>query len=234
MTNTPYTDLKHITASGAALYVSEGYSRLREHFDKNDTARIPVLISGHIAGGHWQNQHEWRVVVSEVNVDTDHTIFYTPRFPENSHFDLDAGGVERLDCLAESTLESGVGILASSSYHGQGQVGVPSHWLRALVAAYRKQNLDSAAFYFHAATKSDESGELIELRIVPRSHWDEHHTLSEETLSDILGGRVPSYGMEVKAGLFVYRGCHLDGLRSELHDAGFRENNGFSAFASAL
>jgi hypothetical protein len=234
MTNAPYADLKHITASGAVLYVSEGNSRLREHFDKNDVARIPVLISGHIAGGHWQNQHEWRVVVSEVNVDTDHAILYTRPSPESSHFDLDASDVERLDGLAESTLESGVGILASSSYHGQGQVGVPSHWLRALVVAYRQQNPNSAAFYFHAATKSDENGELIEVRLVPRNHWDKHRMLSEETLSDLLGGRVPSYGAEVEAGLFVYRGCHLDGLLSELYDAGFREDEGFSAFATAL
>jgi hypothetical protein len=237
MTVAPYADVKRLSADFAHIFVREGYSRLREHFDNNPVARIPVLISGHIGGGDTFNQHKYTVLVSDVNVDTDHSIIYTKPLHGGDHFDLSPGDLERLDALAESTIESGRGILSSASYHAQGHVNVPSHWLRELVAAYRQQNPNSASFYFHATEKSDEHGELIEVRLVLRSYWDAHRTAGEEPLSDLLGGRVPYGGTEVKAGVFIYRdrghGLYLDHMLSELFDAGFRENEGFSEFSAA-
>jgi hypothetical protein len=233
-------DHKHtsIHAKRAVIDVVDGWMSLNKHFADPSAEGIPVLIKGvmkdDVSSGDIRKR-QFDVAVEDLFFNCDHTVVRNDRIKGGSHFDLCADTLERLDSLAESTIDSGLGYLASANYHAQGQVAVPSHWLRALVSSYRTQHPETALFYYHLSEQADADGSsFIKVVLVSRDHWEQHKALEGRSLAQFLGGRVPHDGVEAEGGVFVYREVDADGLRSELHNAGFREDDAFSAFASAL
>ncbi|MCV9964261.1 hypothetical protein OIU34_20455 [Pararhizobium sp. BT-229] len=225
-------NLNRIVSKSAVLDVAEGHWGLNRHFEEPTATHIPILISGHIEGGSGRNERQFSIAIDDIHVDADYAVTRRQRINESFHFDLCADTLERLDSLAESTIESGLGYLATANYHGQGQVAVPSHWLRALVAAYRAQHPETALFYCHLSERTDADGEFVEVVVVSKDYWEQHKALEGEPLTKQLGGRIPSGGVETEAGVFVYRDVNTDGLRAELHDGGFRENDELGALAA--
>lgn len=227
-----------IRAKTASIDVVDGWSSLNKHFTDPSAEGIPVLIKGVIKDGVRPDDirnRQFEVTVEDLFFNCDHTLVRNDRIKGGSHFDLCADTLERLDSLAKSTIDSGLGYLASANYHAQGQVAVPSHWLRALVSAYRTQYPETALFYYHLSEQVDADGSsFIKVVLVSRHHWEQHKALEGKSLVQFLGGRVPYGGVEVEGGVFVYREGSADELHSELHGAGFREDDAFSAFASAL
>lgn len=220
----------HIHAKRAAIDVADGWMSLNKHFaDPSEEADcgIPVLIKGVIKGAVRPDDplnRQFEVAVENLFFNCDHTVVFNDRPKGSFHFELFSGDLERLDSLAERTLEGGLGYMASATYHGQGQVGVPSHWLRALVAAYRAQHPETAPFYYHMSVQADADGQFTTVVLVSKDHWEQHKALEGKPLYERLEGRVPHGGVEVEGGIFVYRGRNPDELDSELFDAGFREN----------
>ncbi|MCZ7862606.1 hypothetical protein O9X98_14620 [Agrobacterium salinitolerans] len=231
----------HIHAKRAVIDVLDGWNSLNKHFSgQSDEAEadsgIPVLIKGVIKDAVRPDDpmnRQFEVAIEDLFFNCDHTVVFNDRFKGSFHFELFSGDLERLDSLAERTLEGGLGYMASATYHGQGRVGVPSHWLRALVAAYRAQHPETASFYYHMSEKADADGQFIKVALVSKDHWEQHKTLEGKPLNEQLEGRVPYGGVEVGGGIFEYRGRNRDELDSELHDAGFRENVELEALASA-
>lgn len=228
-----------IHAKRAAIEVADGWMSLNKHFaepsDEADLDRgIPVLIKGVIKDaiipGESLNRR-FDVAVEDLFFNCDHTVVRNDRIKESFHFDLCADTLERLDSLAETTIESGLGYLASANYHGQGQVAVPSHWLRVLVAAYRAQHPETALLYCHLSERTDADGKFVKVVVVSKDYWEQHKALEGEPLTKQLGGRIPSGGVETEPGIFVYRDVNTDGLLAELQGAGFRENDEMGALA---
>lgn len=231
----------HIHAKRAVIDVLDGWMSLNKHFSgQSDEAEvdsgIPVLIKGVIQDavtpGELMNR-QFEVAVEDMFFNCDHTVVFNDRFKGNFHFELFPGDLERLDSLAERTLEGGLGYMASSTYHGQGQVAVPSHWLRALVSAYQAQHPEAAPFYYHMSEKADADGNFIKVVLVSKDYWEQHNALEDKPLYEQLEARIPYGGVEVGGGVFVYRGRNPDELNSELYDAGFRENSELGALTSA-
>ena len=229
----------HIHAKKAAIDVVDGWLSLNKHFaDPSEEAEvdrgIPVLIKGVIKDAVRPSAHlnrQFEVAVEDLFFDCDHTVVRNDRIKAGFHFELFADDLERLDSLAERTIASGLGYMASATYHGQGQVAVPSHWLRAFVAAYRGQHPETEAFYYHLAEQADAGGEFVKVVLVSKDYWEQHKSLEGRPLSQQLEGRIPHKGVEVEGGVFVYRDENANDLRAELHDAGFRENDELAALA---
>lgn len=229
----------HIHAKRAAIDVSDGWLSLNNHFaDRSDEAEvdrgIPVLIKGVISEALRPDDslnRQFEVAVEDLFFNCDHTVVRNDSIKADFHFELFPDDLERLDSLAERTLASGLGYMASATYHGQGQVAVPSHWLRALVSAYRAQHPETAPFYFHLSEQADADGVFVKVSMVSKDYWEQRKALEGRPLAKQLEGRIPWGGVETGAGVFVYRDVNTEDLRAELHDAGFRENEELVALA---
>ncbi|MDW9481824.1 hypothetical protein GOB57_24555 [Sinorhizobium meliloti] len=229
-----------IHAKRATIEVVDGWLSLNKHFaDRSDEAEvdrgIPVLVKGVIKDAVRPDDIlncQFDVAVEDLFFDCDHTVVRNDGIKAGFHFELFPGNLERLDSLAERTITSGLGYLASATYHGQGQVAVPSHWLRSLVASYRAQHPKTAPFYYHLAEQTDADGEYIKVVLVSKEYWEQHKALEGKPLAKQLEGRMPYKAVEAEEGIFLYREGNAEDLRAELHDAGFRENEELTAMLS--
>jgi hypothetical protein len=214
-----------IHSERAVIDVASGWMALNEHFADPLSEYVPILIKGSIKEPVMHNDkinRRFEVDVQDVFVDCDHAIVRNDRATERIHFDLCADTLERLDSLADTTSKGGLGYLASVNYHGQGQVAVPSRWLRELVSAYRLQHPETALIYYHLSEHTDDQS--VKIVFVSKEYWDEHKSLGGEILPDLLVERIPSGAIDMGGGVFVYHKVVADNLHAELHDAGFREN----------
>jgi hypothetical protein len=234
--------VNRIVAKSAVLDVTEGDRALARHFRDRFLSeecppglRIPVLIDGYLdgMGRKVAAGQEFTLTINEMHFDADYSVVSKDRLEAGFHFDLDGDTLERLDALAESCSKGGIGYLASVNYHGQGRVSVPSHWLRALVAAQRAQDPSLEAFYFHASEHVDAAGRFTKVALVSKPYWDKHAALEAKPLATLLEGRVPYEGNEVSDGVFIYRDEGIVEMRTALSDAGFRENETLAALPAA-
>ena len=219
-----------ISASTGTLDVSYGHGQLARHLGPDakrvKSRRVPVLISGFIDGVNDEHEGDTRsfsLEVSDLHVGADFKVVHAHERKTGSPFELTAGEVERLDGLAESTLEMGQGYLASAEYHAQGRVSVPSHWLRELVSAYRAIHPEAAPYYFSISTAVIDDEDVFEVTIVGKDHWERHGEIERRSLAEELDGRIPAGGAEIRPGVFAYSLDRNDDLRVSLYDAGLRE-----------
>lgn len=216
-------------ARRGTIEIEDGASRLSRHFREQDAEPIPALLLVKIEGRVGEGEPSGKVFefsVDDVFTNADHTV--TPSFqiarnvPPDSHFGMSADCLERLDCLAESTITKGFGMLASSNYYGQGYVNVPSRWLRELICAYRVQNPAAAAWLYHLRPIDHDGKVKFIVTFVEKDHWESENWRVSRPLPDGVLVRLPRGAQEITTGVYVFADRSEEYMVAELYDAGFR------------